>query len=92
MIRLTFFGGESRCELTNQCAPLYFSRGRADKNEPDCYYFWDFDAKEGYKFLTLKPSEIVAMELTEDSFSLEEICSGTQENEHSTSDNSSADI
>ena len=57
MIRLRFFDGEPGPELISQCAPLYFSRGRADKNEPGCYYFWDFEAKEGHKILSLRLSK-----------------------------------
>ena len=92
MIRLTFFAGEPDREQISQCAPLYFSSGRADKNEPGCYYFWDFEAETGSNFLVLAPSEIVAMELTEDSFSLQEIHDHRRKIEHSTSGNSPADI
>ncbi len=88
MIRLTFFGEEPRQEprreFKSQCAPLYFSRGRADKNESDCYYFWDFQAEEGRNFFALEASEIVAMELTEDTFDLEEIRRSRRKKKHST--------
>jgi len=82
-IRLHFFADESHRDLICLCAPLYFSSGRADKNESDCYYFWDFEAKEGRNFLALKPSEIAAMELMEDTFSLEEIHRTKLKTEHS---------
>ncbi|UCE48600.1 MAG: hypothetical protein JSW47_00320 [Phycisphaerales bacterium] len=91
-IRLTFFAGEPRRELISQCGPLYFSSGRADMNEPDCYYFWDFEAKVGRNFIALVPSDIVAMELTENSFSLEEIHGSRRRTEHSRSGNGPAGI
>jgi hypothetical protein len=91
-VRLIFFGGQPRRELKSRCAPLYFSRGRIDKKESDCYYFWDFEAEEGRNFFALEPSEIVAMELTEESFSLEAIRSSRRKTEHSTSGNGPADI
>jgi len=60
-------------EVTSTCGPLYYSRGRPEADEPECYYFWDFEAQEGYNFLALTPSEIVSMELTQDSFEYAEI-------------------
>jgi hypothetical protein len=75
--------------VIRQCAPLYFSRGRADNDESDCYYFWDFSAEEGNNFLALEPSEIIGIELTENSFSLEEIKRFRRKTEHSTLNNNS---
>jgi len=92
MIRLRFFDGEPGRELISQCAPLYFSSGCADKNEHGCYYFWDFEAKEGHNILSLSLAEIVSMELTEDFFSLEEIRGSKRKIEHSRSGNSPPEI
>lgn len=86
-IRLTYLADEPRRELISLCGPLYFSRGKANKNEPDCYYFWDFEANEGRKFLALPPSLIVAMELTDETFSMEEIRNSKTLAERSFSDN-----
>jgi len=72
-VRVTFVGEEPGRELASLCAPLYYSRGRDGTNEPGCYYMWDFRAAAGYNFAALSPSEIVRMELTEDSFRIEEI-------------------
>lgn len=78
-VSLTFLADdEPPHELTRMCGPLYYSRGRAETDEPECYYFWDFEAEEGYNFLALTPSEIVGMELTEDSFEFEEISGSRQ--------------
>ena len=92
MIRLRFFTGKPGRELISQCAPLYFSSGRADKNEPDCYYFWDFEAKTGSNFLALEPLEIVDMELTEDSFNLEEIRGSRRKTDYATPSSGPSDI
>lgn len=73
IIKLWFFTSEPQRELISKCAPLYFSNGRTDNDESDYYYFWDFGPKEGSNFLALEPSKIIGMELTEDSFSIEEI-------------------
>jgi hypothetical protein len=82
IMRLRFFAGEPRQKFTGRCAPLYYNRGRTDKNLPGCYYFWNFDANEGCNFLALQPSEIVDMELTEDSYSLEDIDRSRQKAGH----------
>ena len=72
-VKLTSVSEESGRELVSLCAPLYYSRGRDDTDEPGCYYLWDLEAIVGYNFVALSPSEIVSMDLTEDSFELEEI-------------------
>ena len=84
MIRLRFFDGEPVRELTSQCAPLYFSSGCAGKNESGCYYFWDFEADEGYNFIALSPGRIISMELTESAFGIEEISSLSKRADKST--------
>ncbi len=73
IVRLAFLSEEPGRELAKRWAPLYYSRGRADLDGSECYYFWDFEAGEGHNFTALSPSEIAGMELTEDSFRLEDI-------------------
>ena len=72
-VKVTFLNDERGSELVRQCGPLYYSRGRAEADGLDCYYLWDFEADEGYNFVALSPERIVSMELTEDTFSFEEI-------------------
>lgn len=72
-VRLTFLSELLGRELVRQCAPLYHSRGLGDTHELECYYFWDFEARRGYNFTALSPSEITGMELMEDSFNLEDM-------------------
>lgn len=72
-LRLTFFADDRGLEQVRQCGPLYYSGARTD--ELECYYLWDFEADEGYNFTALSPLQIVRMELTEDAFSVKEVCS-----------------
>ena len=72
---MTFLSDERREKLVKPCGPLYFSRGKAEADELECYYLWDFEAGEGYNFIALSPERIISMELTEDSFSIDEISS-----------------
>ncbi len=72
-LKVTYLSDERREKPVRRCGPLYYSRGKAKADELECYYFWDFEAGEGHNFMALSPSEIVGMELTEDSFRLEDI-------------------
>jgi hypothetical protein len=71
-LKLTFFSRGHGGNLVTPCAPLYYSKGRDEADDLDCYYLWDFEAKRGSNFLALPPSQIVGMELTDHAFSLEE--------------------
>jgi len=72
-LKVTFLGNERRRNVSGQCAPLYYSRGKVEGDGLDCYYLWDFEADEGYNFMDLSPSQIISMELTKDAFSLDEL-------------------
>lgn len=74
-LKVTYLSDERREKLVKPCGPLYFSRGKAEADELECYYLWDFEAGEGYNFIALSPERIISMELTEDSFSIDEISS-----------------
>ncbi len=74
-LKVAYLSNE-RCEkLVRSCGPLYYSRGKAEADELECYYLWDFEAGEGYNFIALSPGRIISMELTEDTFSIDEISS-----------------
>jgi len=77
-VKLTFFSKELGRELVRWCGPLCHSRGRDDAEQSECYYLWDFEAREGYNFTALSPSEIVGMELTEEVFNFGEIRDSSQ--------------
>lgn len=66
-------------EVISLCAPLHHSKGpdkpaKRAENELECYYLWDFGAKNGRNFLALSPSEIVSIKLTEEDFNIEDFC------------------
>ena len=72
-LKVTYTSDERREKLIRRCGPLYYSRGKAEADELECYYLWDFEADEGYNFLALPPGRIVGMELAEDAFSIDEV-------------------
>ncbi len=72
-LKVTYISDEHREKLIRRCGPLYYSRGKTEADELECYYLWDFEADEGYNFLALSPGRIIGMELTVDAFSIEEV-------------------
>ena len=74
-LKVTYLSDEHREKLVKPCGPLYYSRGKAEADELECYYLWDFEAGEGYNLVALSPVLIISMELTEDTFSIDEISS-----------------
>jgi len=72
-LKVTYLSDERREKLIRRCGPLYYSRGKTEADELECYYLWDFEADEGHNFLALSPGRIIGMELTADAFSIEEV-------------------
>jgi hypothetical protein len=72
-LKVSYLGDECREKLIRRCGPLYYSRGKTEADELECYYLWDFEADEGHNFLALSPGRIIDMELTTDAFSIEEV-------------------
>jgi hypothetical protein len=70
--KITFFSGKNLQNLLRKCAPLHYSKGHIEGDDLDCYYFWDFEAAKGGHFLALPPSQIIAMELAEETFNVED--------------------
>jgi len=71
-LKLTFFSMEHQRNLGRQCAPLHYSKSKTKGDDLDHYYIWDFEATKGNNFLALPQSQIVSMELTEDTFRTED--------------------
>ena len=69
-LKLTFFCRKNHQNLLRQCAPLHYSKGQIEGDDLDCYYIWDFEAAKGSHFLALPPSQIVKMELAEETFNV----------------------
>ena len=69
---MTFFSREHQRNLVRQCAPLHYSKAKTEGDDLDRYDIWDFEATKGNNFLALPQSRIVSMELTEDTFRVED--------------------
>ena len=72
-LRLTFLSEKNPKNLQRQCAPLHYSKGHIEGDNLDCYYLWDFNAVKANHFLALPPSQIIKMDLAEETFKIEEI-------------------
>ena len=71
-LKLRYFSRKNLQNLVRQCAPLHYSKGQVEGDDLDCYYIWDFEAAKGSRFLSLPPSQIIAMELEEETFDVED--------------------
>ena len=74
-IKMTFTGRKNPQNLLRQCAPLHYSKGHIEGDDLDCYYFWDFEAIKGSRFLALLTSQIATMELAEGTFNVDDFSS-----------------
>jgi len=73
-LKVRYFCRKHLREIVSLCAPLHYSKGPVNsaikaENELECYYLWDFGAEKDSNFLSLSPSEIIHMELTDEVFS-----------------------
>ena len=72
IVKLTSSGEEQASNLVRLCAPMYYNQGQTEGDDLDLYLFWDFKRTKGKYVLSVPPSQILNMELTEDSFSKED--------------------
>lgn len=64
---VTYFSGQYNLYLTKLCVPIHHSP--ADPAEgSDCYYFWDSEGDTGERMLGFPPSQIVHMDLSDETF------------------------
>ena len=72
-IKFAFFSGKNLKKLVRECVPLHYSsKGQIKGDNRNYYYIWDFVATNGSHFLALLPSQILSMELTEETFTKED--------------------
>lgn len=72
-LKLTFFSQKSGRNVLSVCAPLHYSEGKLSGDGLDSYYFWNYRTRRtGSHVLSLSPAEILHMELTRESYSIEE--------------------
>lgn len=72
-IRLTYFDDKHKFNFTKLSIPLHYRLRGAGGDYSDCYYFWVPEADADKHFLRLSPSQIVSMDLTEESFDPERL-------------------
>jgi len=65
-IILTYHSSAGKLYISKLVIPLYFWSSES-KRDTDIYYFWDSQAK-GNRMLILKSSQIISMELSDESF------------------------
>ena len=64
---LTHFSGEYNLNLTKLCVPLKYTPF-SECGDSDCYYVCDSDADIGTRVLVLPPSQIMYMDLGDNTF------------------------
>ena len=84
IVKLTFSSEEHASNLVRLCAPMHYIQGQTEGDDLDYYLFWDFKRTKGKYILNLPPSQILNMELTEDSFSNEDFIHGRRRSGKST--------
>lgn len=65
---LNYLNDEHKLNFAKLCVLLYYRPSRIKRSEFECYYLWDLEDIAGKHFLRLPPSQIVSMELTEETF------------------------
>lgn len=67
-VRLTFYSKDDNSQIVRTCAPMDFGPSRRARDKDDRYHFWDFDSDTGSHTLSLRPDQIVNMEVLSDNF------------------------
>ena len=80
-IKLTYFNKNNCQNLSKECAPLHYSRGKNDGDGRDSYYIWIFEAMKGCHFLSLPTSQIISMEMLNRIFDIDDLSSHEKETE-----------
>lgn len=65
-ILLTYYDDELNLHLTRLCVPVDY--GKPDSTGDSFYYFWVEYAQIGERMLSLRPSQIKYMNLSDDAF------------------------
>jgi hypothetical protein len=79
IIKLTYFNKDNHQNLSKECAPLHYSKGKTEGDNLDSYYIWDFEAIKGGHFLALPSSQILSIELMDRKFNVEDFSSREKE-------------
>jgi len=74
-VLLDYFDEKIKLNFAKLCVPVHYKSSRTEGGDLDCYYLWDSGGKIGERFLGLSPSQIISMELTEETFDPQKIIS-----------------
>ncbi|MBN1806144.1 MAG: hypothetical protein JW837_12925 [Sedimentisphaerales bacterium] len=85
IIKLTYFNRDNHRNLSKECAPLHYSKGKTEGDDLDSYYIWDFGAIKGGHFLALPSSQILSIELMDRKFDVEDFSNLDKEKTPATS-------
>jgi hypothetical protein len=73
-IIITYYSGQENLYMTRLCVPLYYNQPFSNGSS-DCYYFWDEDADVGERILSLVPSQIQLIQISDETYNpAEYIC------------------
>jgi len=77
-VKLTFLSNEHGDTGDGLFGPIFYSTSGGG-DDSGCYYLWNFESPTGNNFLSLPPSQILSMELTEEPFDLVEFFTSNRE-------------
>ena len=78
-IKLTYINKNNCQNLSKECVPLHYSKGKIEGDGLDSYYIWDFEATKDHHFLSLPTSQIISMEMSDSTFNLDDLSSCEKE-------------
>lgn len=67
-VQLTFFSKDDGHSLVRLCAPMDFGPSRRASDKSDRYHLWDYESDTRNHVLSLLPSQIQSILVTDESF------------------------
>lgn len=68
MVRVMFWSKEDNAVLVRMCAPMDFGPSRTAKDKSDRFHLWDYESDRKNHVLSLLPSQVQKIEVTDDLF------------------------
>lgn len=72
-LKVTFFSKEDNSSLTRLCAPFDIGPSSTATDKTNRYHFWDYDSDKRSHTLSLLDTQVINIEILEESFSPEDI-------------------
>jgi hypothetical protein len=67
-VRVKFYSAEDSTYVARTCAPMDYGRSRRAKDPTPRYHFWDFTSDERPHTLSLRPEQLLSIEILESQF------------------------